>query len=379
MKTPVTIVGAGLGGLTLARVLHLHRIPVTVFEADTGVQARTQGGQLDLHEHNGQLALEMAGLREEYHSILHAGGAAQRVLDQLGNVLADLPDDGSMKSPEALRGDIRRILLESLPPGTVQWGKKLRSATPLGRGRHELSFADGTAAVSTVLVGADGTWSKVRTLLSDHKPAYAGMSYIETYLYDVDNRHPAAAALVGEGAMYALSPGKGFLSHREANGTIHAYVVLNYPLEWFAAIDFTDADSAKARIAAEFEGWAPALRSLITDAEADPVLRSIHRLPNRHQWERVPGVTLIGDAAHVTLPGGEGANIAMLDGAELGQALAAHPDDVETVFADFEAVMYKRSEEEAVAAHETIELIFGGDAPNGLVRLFSGDIEPAAG
>ena len=44
-------------------------------------------------------------------------------------MLAEAPDDGSMQKPEALRGEIRRILLESLPAGTVQWGKNLVSAT----------------------------------------------------------------------------------------------------------------------------------------------------------------------------------------------------------------------------------------------------------
>src|SRR5690349_10044164 len=139
MTTAVTVVGAGLGGLTLARVLHLHGVPVTVYDADASAEARTQGGQLDLHEHNGQLALEICGLTEEFRSIIHEGGGAQRILDQQGTVLAELPDDGSTARPEALRGDIRRILLESLPAQTVQWGKKLLSATPLGQGRHELT------------------------------------------------------------------------------------------------------------------------------------------------------------------------------------------------------------------------------------------------
>jgi 2-polyprenyl-6-methoxyphenol hydroxylase-like FAD-dependent oxidoreductase len=277
-----------------------------------------------------------------------------------------------MARPEALRGDIRRILLESLPAGTVQWGKKFRSATPLGRGRHELTFADGSTVVSDLLVGADGTWSKVRALLSDQKPTYAGMSYVDTYLYDVDERHPEVAKAVGNGAMYAFIPGKGFLAHREAGNVIHAYVVLHRPVEWFAEIDFADADAAKERIAAEFEGWAPELVSLITDDEAGPILRSIHKLPNRHRWDRIPGVTLLGDAAHVTLPGGEGANIAMLDGAELGQAIAAHPDDPETAYATYEEVMFRRSEAEAIAAHETIELLLGAGAPHGLVSLING-------
>jgi 2-polyprenyl-6-methoxyphenol hydroxylase-like FAD-dependent oxidoreductase len=377
MTTPVTIVGAGLGGLTLARVLHLHDIPVTVYDAEASAEARTQGGQLDLHEHNGQRALAIAGLTQKYRTIIHAGGGAQRVLNQQGTVLAEVPDDGSMARPEALRGDIRRILIESLPAGTVQWGKKLVVATPLGEGRHELTFADGSTVTSEILVGAEGTWSRVRALLSDEKPTYAGMSYIDIYLHDVDNRHPETAKAVGDGAMYALIPGKGFLAHREANNIIHTYVVLNRPVEWFADIDFADADATKTRIATEFQGWAPELTALITDADTTPILRTIYRLPDRHRWTRTPGVTLLGDAAHVTLPGGEGANIAMLDGAELGEAIAAHPGDVEAAFAAYEEVMFARSEAEAVAAHETIDLIFGDGAPNGLVNLFNGTDQDA--
>jgi 2-polyprenyl-6-methoxyphenol hydroxylase-like FAD-dependent oxidoreductase len=189
---------------------------------------------------------------------------------------------------------------------------------------------------------------------------------------DVDARHPATAVAVGDGAMYALVSGQGFLAHREANDVIHSYVVLNRPAERFAAIDFTDADSTKARIAAEFAGWTPELVALIADADAAPVLRSIHRLPDNHRWGRVRGETLLGDAAHVTLPGGEGATLAMFDGAELGEALAAHPGNADAAFAAYEAVMFGRAEQEAVAARETVDLIFGDQAPYALANLFNG-------
>ncbi len=121
---------------------------------------------------------------------------------------------------------------------------------------------------------------------------------------------------------------------------LHAYVALSRPAAWFAAVDFADPASARARIAAEFEDWAPALVALITDGETPPVLRSLHALPTGHRWARVPGVTLLGDAAHLAPPAGEGANLALLDGAELAAAIMAHPGDCEVALAAYEAAMF---------------------------------------
>lgn len=371
MNSPIAIIGAGLGGLTLARVLHVHGIAATVYEAEASADARTQGGQLDIHEHNGQLAIETAGLMDEFRAIIHEGAEASRVLDQNGTVLLDEPDDGARRNPEVLRGDLRRILLKSLPAGTVQWGKKLDTAVALGDGRHQLTFADGSVASTGLLVGADGAWSRVRPLLSDAKPEYIGTTFIETWLYDVDVKHRAAAEIVGCGAMFALAPGKGIVAHREAGGILHTYVELKRSVEWIGTIDFTDIPAAIARIAAEFDGWASALTALITEGDTAPVPRLIHALPDGHRWGRVPGVTLLGDAAHLMLPSGEGANLAMFDGAELGRAIAAHPDDIEAALSEYETAMFLRSESEAANARLIMELCLGDRAPFGLIDFFT--------
>ncbi|MFJ4620684.1 FAD-dependent oxidoreductase [Streptomyces sp. NPDC088812] len=373
MTTDVTIIGAGLGGLTLARVLHVHGIPATVYEAEASPTDRAQGGMLDVHDHNGRLALEAADLMDEFRSLVLEGREAMRILDRDGTVLLDQPDDGTGGRPEVMRGELRRILLDSLPAGTVRWGHKARGTRALGEGRHEVTFTDGTTVVTSLLVGADGAWSRVRPLLSDATPEYTGRSFVETYLFDADTRHPATAKAVGGGSLLALAPGKGIQTHRESGGTLHTYVALTEPQEWFAAIDFADAAVATARIAQEFDGWAPELTALITDSDTAPVLRTLHALPIGHRWDRAPGVTLVGDAAHLSAPNGEGANLALYDGAELGKALAAHPDDIEAALTEYEQAMFPRGTEAATDGTRLHELMFGDNAPHGLFTAIPGD------
>ncbi|MFJ1601814.1 FAD-dependent oxidoreductase [Streptomyces sp. NPDC088253] len=372
MTTDVTIIGAGLGGLTLARVLHVHGIPATIYEAETSPTARTQGGMLDIHEYNGQLALAAAGLCEEFLGLIHKGGEASRVLDKDGTVLLDEPDDGTGGRPEVHRGALRQILLDSLPADTIKWGHRATAVRPLGGGRHEVTFADGATVETGLLVGADGAWSRIRPLLSDATPEYVGISFVETYLFDGDTRHPAGAQAVGGGALFALAPGKGILAHREPGGVLHTYVALNKPQEWIAALDFTDAGAATARVAEEFDGWAPELTALITDGETAPVPRTIDALPIGHRWDRVPGVTLLGDAAHLMSPfAGEGANLAMYDGAELGKAIAAHPDNIEAALTAYEEALFPRSAAAATEAAQNHKLCFDDNAPHSLIDLIT--------
>jgi 2-polyprenyl-6-methoxyphenol hydroxylase-like FAD-dependent oxidoreductase len=87
----------------------------------------------------------------------------------------------------------------------------------------------------------------------------------------------------------------------------------------------------------------------------------------------VPGVTLLGDAAHLAPPDGEGANLAMYDGAEFGNAIAAHPTDLEAALAEYEESMFVRSAKGAAEAAKTHAICFDDDnAPQGLLGLLTG-------
>lgn len=223
MPTSVTIIGAGLGGLVLARVLHVHGIRSTVFEAEASATDRAQGGMLDIHDDSGQLALDAAYLTDDFRDAILEGHQQYRILDPDGTVLLEEPDDGTGGRPEVRRGDLRRILLDSLPADTVQWGYQVAGVRTLGDGCHEVSSPTGTAVMAMLLVGADGAWSRVRPVISDDTPEYVGRSFVETYLFDADTRHPAAAQAVGGGPLFVLDPGgRGIDAHRENGGALHA-------------------------------------------------------------------------------------------------------------------------------------------------------------
>jgi 2-polyprenyl-6-methoxyphenol hydroxylase-like FAD-dependent oxidoreductase len=376
VSTPITVVGAGLGGLVLARVLHVNGIPVTVYEAEASAAARTQGGLLDIHPRNGQPALEAAGLTGKFRGLVLPGRESYRVLDRAGTVLLDRLDDGTGERPEVPRGELRQMLLDSLPDGIVQWGRKVSGVQALGEGRHELRFTDGATVVTSLLIGADGAWSRVRPLLSGATPEYMGVISVEYFLFDGDTRHRATAEAVGTGSLFALAPGKGFLAYRERGGTLHTYVQLKAPQDWLADADVADGASVSARVVAEFDGWAPELTALITDSDTAPVVRPLYTLPAGHRWARVPGVTLIGDAAHLAPPNGEGANLAMQDGAELGQAIAAHPDNVELALAEYEQAMFPRAASEA-GGEDIYDIMLGDEAPHSWIAMMN-DAEQAS-
>ncbi|WP_329222990.1 FAD-dependent monooxygenase [Streptomyces sp. NBC_01485] len=372
MHHRIAIVGAGLGGLSLARVLGVHGVESAVFDLDASPTARAQGGMLDLHEESGQEALRAAGLYEEFRALILPGGEATRVLDKDAVVRFERDDDGNGGRPEVDRGALRALLLGSLPDGTVRWGAKVTGARALGDGRHEVTLEDGSAFTTDLLVGADGAWSRIRPLLSATRPAYTGVSFVEADLRDADVRHPASAGVVGGGSLFALGAGRGVLAHREPDGSLHVYVALRVPEDWADGVDPAGTEAAKSHVLGHFADWDKSLRALIADADGPLVPRPVHALPVGHRWERVPGITLLGDAAHLMSPfAGEGANLAMLDGAELGLALAAHPGEPEAALAAYEEKLFPRSAAAAAESARNGVSLFAEDAPQAVVELFT--------
>lgn len=366
------IVGAGLSGLVLARVLHRHGVTFTVYELDAGPDARRQGGLLDLHVESGQRALDDAGLLQQFRARTQPQGENVRVMDKAGTVFIDRGPQGEGLRPEIDRTVLRDLLLASLPAGTVAWGHRLTAVERADNGDFTLAFADGSFASAELLVGADGAWSRVRSLLSPAVPEYVGITYLEFELRDVAARHPELARLVGPGSLFALSDNKNIGGH--GGDHLRLGAALRVPKDWIhtCGVDWTDPAAARAALLAEFADWSDGLKDLIRHCDERITPRLIHALPTGHSWPRVPGVTLLGDAAHLMSPfAGEGANAAMLDAAVLARCLLEHEDDVETALTCYENDMFPRAAEAARRSAFGLDLIFNADAPRDLVNFFT--------
>ena len=368
MTPLVAIVGAGLGGLTLARVLHVHGIPATIHEREASRVARGQGGTLDLHAAGGQRALRAAGLYEAWRELARPEGEDLRILDRHARVHYEEVGEGGGR-PEIDRGVLRDLLLDALPAGTVRWGHPVVAVGP----GPALTFAEGAVERPDVVVGADGAWSRVRPLLSVAVPVYSGITFVELRLADVNRGHPAVSELVGRGSMSAVSGGTRIAAQRNGDGSVRVYVCLQVPEDWAVSgvIDPADPAGARAWLLKQLKGWSPALTALVQDAGDEIVPRPIHALPVGHRWPRVPGVTLLGDAAHLMSPAaGEGANLAMLDGTELALALVAQPEDVDDALDAYEADMFPRSTASAAMSAANLETFSEPDALERMVSLF---------
>ncbi|MDX3517919.1 NAD(P)/FAD-dependent oxidoreductase [Streptomyces scabiei] len=368
MRHRIAVVGSGPAGLTLARVLHRHGCPVALFERDAGPDARPPGGTLDLHEGLGQLALDKAGLLPEFVTLSRPEGQAMRILDPAGTILRDWrPRPEDRANPEIDRGQLRDLLLGPLD---VRWGRGVTRVVPGTGDGAVVHFADGRHETSDLVIGADGAWSRVRPAVSPVTPHYTGVTSVETTLDDVDARHPDLARLIGDGSLAVYGVNRALVAQRNSGGHVKVYVQFRASLDQCTNLDRADVEATRSSLLALFDGWAPPLLDLLRHGTAFSC-RPLHALPVSHTWIHAQGVTLLGDAAHLMPPLGAGANLAMLDGAELAEAITSATGfgELDEAVRGFEERMWARAARWAQITTDGLERLISPD-PEQAVALF---------
>ncbi len=375
----IAIVGGGPGGLTLARLLQIRGADVKVYERDYSREARVQGAIVDLHFGTGLKAIEEAGLLEAFKIQYMAGADRYRILDKHAIIHYDEHNEGSAVNfgdehfrPEIDRGALRNILLDALQPGTVIWNSQFISMELVDK-EWKLELGNGTTATADIVIGSDGARSKIRPYVTCIKPEYSGVTIVQGEVEDPQKKCVEMYALMNKANMSAFGDGKTISIQPRGDGGITFYISTKQPENWIkiADIDFTNSREVNAFLAEFFEGWDPVFFTLF-NASTNFTLRPLNCIPLDQTWEAQPNVTLIGDAAHIMPPSGEGVNLAMLDALELCECLTSNDfNEIQTAIASYERNMRERAAKEAEDALEMKEWMHAEGALENMVNLIS--------
>lgn len=388
MTTPISIaiIGAGPAGLTLARLLHLSKanIKVMVYELDTSEHSRTdQGGSLDLHTNTGLAAIKKCGLWEGFLQHARYAGDEKTIADKNATVLVHVGgrEGGTFDRPEIDRKELRKVLLDSMPPGCVRWGMKLEKVNENGT----LNF-DGVEEVEgpfDLVVGADGAWSKVRARLTDVKPVYSGISGYEMAIPDPEKTCPHVLEMVGKGSYFTTSDAKFLNAQRVGDGSLRTRSWFRCPEgEAKEVLDKYGKKKTLEMVLERYSGWAPEVVEFLRQGDLATLTEwTLYELPVGKTWEHREGFTLIGDASSLATPfSGEGVNKAMEDAMELAQLIEKSLDVEEDLTLDhavtlFEQALFFRSKRLQRKTMLNKENVFGPDAP---IAIFTGLMKSVA-
>ncbi|KAK3324931.1 hypothetical protein B0H66DRAFT_547117 [Apodospora peruviana] len=377
MVAPIAIIGGGPSGLTLARLLEVKGIDYVVYERDDAEPSVPQGGSLDLHPDSGQLALKQAGLFDEFLKHARYDATVFNILDKNGTSLLKIGD--GRDAPEIDRPMLRKILLESIPKEKILWGHGVKSVDRDQEGKVVVTFQNGkTETGFKLLVGADGAWSKTRHLLTPVQPIYSGKMYIETSVTPTNPFHGTLKERIGPGSLMAVAPKQNVLAMCQGDGSYKVYASVSVAAD-FAKTELdihNKPDEARQLLVERFFGdWSNDLTEMILKADGKIREWPLYYLPpDELPWKQVSGVTLLGDAAHLTTPFvGEGVNCAMTDAMRLAEEIGKHGvDGLDEAVKAYEEDMIPRGVDLIQRSQGAGELFYGAGSPGSVVDVFSG-------
>lgn len=316
----VAIVGAGIGGLTLAIALRERGIPAEVFEQAS--EMREVGAAVALAA-NGTRLLERLGLGDELAAVsteptelIHRDGRD-------GRRIAAHPVRGWYRDRFGApfyglhRVELQRILGTAWGDDGLHLGARLDGLHDQPDG-VALEFSSGYTAEADLVVGADGVHSAVRRWVVGGADArYSGTSGFRG-LVPIE-RLPSLPD--PHAIQFWMGPGAHLLHYAIGGGqTVNFLAVVDWPRRW--PHDSWMAEAQPGEHLAAFEGWHPAVTEMLDAVPMSPRWGLFARPPLR-RWSKGRAV-LIGDAAHAMLPHhGQGANQTIEDAVALADCLAA--------------------------------------------------------
>jgi hypothetical protein len=239
------------------------------------------------------------------------------------------------------------------------------------------------------------------------KPLYSGKSFIEGRLSPNNPQYNAALEMVGAGNSMATGSKSTLCIQQTADSSYRVYMGLIAPeaiTRPGGIADVTDTEKTRAAMLAPegfYGDWAPHLRAFIAAAEGPWRAWPLYRLDpdiflpapaaeddkqgDQGCWRHVPGAAMLGDAAHISTPNGEGVNQAMYDalvlfesimaevnGGEVGDGFDEEADIVaiERAVVKYEAEMRPRARDYIQRCIEDEGLFWGEDAASRLVEMF---------
>ncbi|MEN2488209.1 NAD(P)/FAD-dependent oxidoreductase [Flavobacterium sp. B11] len=388
----VAIIGGGMGGLLLARLLQLQNINVKVYERDLNSEVRVQGSPLDLHEDSGLIAMKHADLLDEFYKNIRPSASKARIVNQnfelkfdehaiQKNVSQtnsknnqDSLQDISKPRPEIDRSVLRNILLNSLLPETIVWDSQFISMEKENEG-WRLYFKNGTGVYADLVIAADGANSKVRPYISTEKPIYSGITMIEGTIYNAEENAPKLFKFSKGGKVLAMGNEQTIMYGTKGDGSLMFLLSSKIPENWIVenGLDFNDNLRIFEWFKEVYKDWSSEWHELFMSKELYFIPRPQYYFPFNQSWKTQENLTIIGDAAHRMPPfAGKGANLAMLDAFELADCLTNNLfSDRRTAISYFENRMLERASKALADTLNNSEELHSKNALERLLAIFN--------